>query len=103
MDEIIHFIYFGAGVSFAVLPFKRSRERTNWARWIFCTVAAGFLIVAACRLSVDFQVWQPTEHGRRNLEYYLQGIRGFVLGCVFVLLVSGQLFGAKSLKNELVT
>ena len=102
MDEIIHFIYLGAAASFAVMPFKRSRERAAWARWIFISVAAVFLLLAVCGLSVDFQYWQPTEHGRQNLVHYLDGARGFLLGCVFVLLVTGQLFGKKILKNETV-
>ena len=102
MDEIIHFIYLGAAVSFVVLPFKRSRQRAAWARWIFLTVAAVFLILAACGLSVDFQFWQPTALGRRNLEHYLDGARGFLLGCVYVLFVTGQLFGKKILRNETV-
>jgi hypothetical protein len=102
MDEFIHFIYLGAAASFAVTPFKRSRERATWARWIFFTVAAVFIFLAACGLSLDFQFWQPTEHGRRLLEHYLEGVRGFLLGCVFVLLVTGQLFGKRVLKDETV-
>ena len=102
MDEIIYFIYLGAAASFAVMPFKRSRERTTWAHWIFFTVAAIFLSLAVSGLSVDFQFWQPTEHARRYLVHYLDGARGFLLGCVFVLLVTGQLFGKKPLKNEAV-
>lgn len=102
MEEINHFIYLGAAFGCAVVPFMRSRERAAWASRVFFTVAAVFLILAVCGLSVDFQFWQPTARGRMGLEHFLDFARGFLIGCVFVLLVTGQLFGKKILKNKSV-
>ena len=60
------------------------------------------MLMAVCGLAVDFQLWNPPNIVRSRLESYLHGVRGFLLGCMFVLLVSGELMGKKILKNEFV-
>lgn len=103
MNELIHFIYLGASVSFAVAPFMGSRFRANWARRIFATISVLFLILAGFGLALDFRLFNSAISDRSQLELGLQVIRGFLLGCVFVLFVSGELAGRKVLKNEDVT
>ena len=102
MSELIHFIYFGTAVSFVIMSFKRSRVRAVWARSIFFTISGLFMIMAVCGLAVDLHYWNLSKHDLSQLEYHLQAIRGFVLGCAFVLLVSGELVGKKVLKDEAV-
>jgi hypothetical protein len=97
MSELVtHCVYFGAAVSVAVLPFKYPRSRAAWARWVFFTISGCFMSLAVCGLLVDFHYMNPSK----LLTYYLQGVRGFLLGCTFVLLVSGEFVGKKISKDK---
>ena len=100
---LIHLIYVGASVGCIIIPLKRSRSRACWARCIFFTVAGIFMLMAVCGLALDFQFWNPSKFVRLRLESYLQGIRGFLLGCMFVLFVSRELMGKKIVKGEVAT
>jgi hypothetical protein len=88
---------------FFALPFERSRLRAPWARCVCFTISGLFLILAACGLALDVHLWNPPEPLRSNLEHYLEGLRGFLLGCVFVSLISGELIGRKILKGGVAT
>ena len=99
---LIHLIYVGASVGCVFIPLKRSRSRACWARWIFFAVAGIFMAMGLCGLALDFQVWNPSNIARSRLEGWLQAIRGFLLGCMFVLLLSGELKGKKIVKDEVV-
>jgi hypothetical protein len=103
VNELIHFLYLGASVAFFALPLRRSRLRAPWARWVCFTISGLFLILAAGGLALAMHLWNPLEPLRSNLEHYLEGLRGFLLGCVFVLLISGELIGRKNLKGEVGT
>jgi hypothetical protein len=100
IEHVIHILYFGSAVAIAIVPFQHSRSRAAWARWIFFAIAGLFLVLAVCGVALDFQLWNPSTPVRSETEHYLEGVRGFLLGCVFVLLVSGQLFGKKIVKDE---
>jgi len=77
------------------MPFSRKRSRAPWARWIFFTVAALFIVLAVCGGALEFQLWVPSNNIRLETERQLQGIRGILLGCVFVLFVSREFYGRK--------
>ena len=88
---ILHIIYLIGAVCFIVFPFDRSRVRDWWARWVFWAVAALVLVLAVNGFASDLKL----------LPYHmLTGIRGFVLGLLFTLIVSGQLGGRKISTNE---
>jgi hypothetical protein len=99
---MIHIIELGAAVGFAATPFKRLRCCSAWSRWVFFTVAGLFLFMGVCGLALDLHYWDFSRHGLSVFRYYMQGIRGFVIGCSFVLLVSGDLVGKKVVKLETV-
>jgi hypothetical protein len=88
---VLHVIYLVGAVCFIVFPFDRSRVRAPWARWIFWAVAALALALAVNGFGWDLQLWS---------YHLLSGIRGFALGLIFALIVSGQLSGKKILPNE---
>jgi len=92
--------YFGAAIGFAAMAFCRSRSCASWARWVYLTVAGLFVFMALCGFALDFDYWDLSKHGRSVLESYMQVIRGFILGCVFVLIVSGNFARKKVLKYD---
>jgi hypothetical protein len=88
---ILHFVYLAGAILFIVAPFDRSRVRAPWARWVIWTVAALVLVLAVDGFASDLEI----------LPYrLLSGVRGFVLGLLFALIVSGQLSGRKISPNE---
>jgi hypothetical protein len=99
-ERFVHIIYFGSAVAFVVVPFQRSRSRAAWARRIFFTIAGLFMVLAVSGISLDFELWNPSRRLRFDLPRYFEGLRGFLLGCFFVLLVSGELLGKKILRDE---
>jgi hypothetical protein len=96
MRQVIPFIYFGSAIAIACMPFSRKRSRAPWARWIFLTIAALFVVLAVCGGALEFQLWVPSKSIRLETDRQLQGIRGILLGCVFVLFVSGEFYGRKN-------
>ena len=66
-------IYLIVAIGFAMAPFRRSFSCDTWARWTFFTIAGFFIILGVC---------------------------GFIIGCSFALLVSGNLFGKRILKEK---
>ena len=99
---IEHIIYLGAAVGSIATPFTRRYYCIGWARWVFFTVAGLFLFMAICGLALDFHYWDFSRHELSVFGSYMQAIRGFIIGCYFVLFVSGNLYRNKILKDEAV-
>jgi hypothetical protein len=97
---IEHIIYLGAAIGFAGMPFRRSYSCDAWARWIFFTVAGIFIIMGGCGLALDLHYWDFSRHELYAFGSFMQVIRGFIIGCAFTLLVSGNIFRKKALKDE---
>jgi hypothetical protein len=95
-----HIIYLGAAIGGVAMPFSRSRSRATWSRWVIFTLAGLFFCMAVCGFAVDLHYWDFSEQWRRVFRSYMQVIRGFIMGCSFVLFVSGDLVGKKILKDE---
>jgi len=94
----IHIIYFCGSILFAYFPLDRSRERAPWARWLFFTVALLVMLLALHGFAADFHFSLPLP----RLPFWLAEfvIQGFVLGVIFALIVSGQLYGKKLVRSE---
>jgi hypothetical protein len=99
---IEHIIYLGAAIGCAAMPFRRLHSCASWARWVFFTVAALFIFMGICGLVLDLGYWDLSKHARSVFGSYMQVIRGFIIGCSFALLVSGDLAGKKIVKDETV-
>ena len=97
---IEHVIYLGAAIGCAAAPFSRLRSRAPWACLVFFTLAGLFLIMAVCGLALDLHYWDLSGQGLLIFRSYIQLIRGFIIGCLFVLLVSGNFLGKKIIRNE---
>ena len=84
----------GGFVWFALIPFlDRKRVRVRWAT--FCIVFCGLLgavttIVSLLRHAAIIVVSSDTSH---IIAHYRAVVWGFLLGIMFVLMVSGQLLG----------
>jgi hypothetical protein len=97
-----HIIDLGSAIVFVVLPFFGSRTRAAWSRWLYFTIAGLFLFKGAIGLSLDSHFWELSEHGQSVYEHWLSFIRGFILGCIFALIVSGNIKGKTVFKDEAV-
>jgi hypothetical protein len=93
-------IYLLAATGFAAAPFRRSSSCDTWAHWTFYTVAVAFIILGVCGLLVNLGRWDLSPHELSMFRSASQAVRGFIIGCSFVLFVSGNLFGKKNLKEE---
>ena len=91
---ILHIIFLGAAIGFVCMPFNGWHYCAGWARRVFFTIAGLFMSMAVLGLVLDLGYWSLSRHQLSVLEHYEQVICGFILGCVFVLLVSGNLFGS---------
>jgi hypothetical protein len=91
IHTVLHFIYLVGAICFIVFPFDRSRVRAPWARWVFWTVAAIILVLAVDGFAENLQLLRPVLQS---------SLRGFVLGLLFALIVSGQLSGRKISAND---
>lgn len=83
---ILHIVYVVGAVCCVFLPLDQSRVRAPWARWIFWVVAILLVTLGLDGFAEDLHLWP---------YHILPGIRGFVLGLLFVLIVSGQFGGRK--------
>ena len=92
---ILHIIYLGAAIGFVCMPFMPCHHCAGWARRVFFTIAGLFMLMAVLGLARDFGYWVLSQHQKLVLEHSMQAIRGFIIGCVFVLLVSGNLLGTR--------
>jgi hypothetical protein len=99
---IEHVIYFGSAIGFCAMPFTRRHYCVGWARWVFFTVAGLFTFMAVCGLAIDLHYWDLSRRELSAFDSYMQVIRGFVIGCTFVLLVSGNLFRKRIVKDGAV-
>jgi hypothetical protein len=99
---IEHIIYLGVAVGFIAMPFRRSYSCDTWARRAFFTIAALFIFMAVCGLAIDLHYWDLSRRELSAFWSYMQVVRGFIIGCTFVLLVSGNLFRKKIAKDEAV-
>jgi len=95
--------YLGGAIGFAVLPFIPARSRAAWSRWIFFALSFLFVMVAVVGLVLDSGFWNISKQAQWALWYSATCMRGLILGCVFVLLVSGELAGKKIVKDERIT
>ncbi len=97
MNIVFHVVYLVGAICLAAFPYDRSRQRASWARWLFFGAAFSALILAADGLIVDLRVslpiWAACVRGLVSM------IRGFALGLLFALIVSGELSG-KVVKQE---
>ena len=96
-DHIINLV---TAIIFAVIPFVGSRTRATWSRWIFFTISGLLIFIAASGLALDSHWWEFSKHGQSVYKNWLHIIRGFILGCIFALIISGNLEGKKVLKDE---
>jgi hypothetical protein len=102
---ILHIIYLGAAIGFVRMPFLPCHHCARWSRCVFFTIAALFMFMAVLGLARDLGYLDLSQHQKLVLEHYMRGIQGFILGCVFVLLVSGNLLGTRleeDVKDETV-
>jgi hypothetical protein len=58
--------------------------------------------MAVCGLAIDLHYWDLSRRELSTFDSYVQVIRGFVIGCTFVLLVSGNLLRKRIVKDEAV-
>jgi hypothetical protein len=87
---IAHIIYIIGAVCFAYFALDQIRVRTRWARWIFWVVVILLLTLGLDGLAEDFRLW-----AYHIPDHWLSFNRGFGLGLLLVLIVSGQLLGQK--------
>src|SRR5689334_16523457 len=95
MRIIGHLIFLGAALGMVGLVFRPLRSRAVWTRWIFFTISGLFLVLGICGLAVDLHYWNFSSQAWFRFERQMQFVRGLIIGCFFVLLVSGELFGKK--------
>jgi hypothetical protein len=95
-----HIIYLAAAIGFVAMPFRRSYFCAGWARWVCFTVAGLFVFMAVYGLALDLHYLDFSRHELSYIGSLMQAIRGFIIGCAFVLLVSGNIFRKKVLNDE---
>jgi hypothetical protein len=98
---VTHLIYIGSSVCFGSFPFDRSRLRAPWANRVALTIAGILMIMGGYGLILDLEVWNPSRQVQSHLGYLIQGMGGFLLGCVFALFASGELMGKKIEKDDM--
>ena len=84
----LHIVYVVGAICCIFIPLDKSRTREAWSRWIFWIISVILLILGLDGFAEDLHLW--TYH-------MLSGIRGFGIGLLIVLLISGQLGGRKIL------
>ncbi len=98
--SFINAFFLVAAISFFVFPLLGSRTRAPrapWVRWLFFAVGASVLILAFCGFASDVGISLPISSWR--LWGYLSAVRGFIMGLLFALIVSGEFFGKKLPNN----
>jgi hypothetical protein len=99
---IEHIIDLGGAFAFVAMPFMRWHYCIGWARCVFFTIAGLFMSMAVFGLAIDLGYWDLSRHQLSVFEHYMTGVRGVIIGCTFVLLVSGNLFRKRIVKDETV-
>jgi len=97
-----HIIDLGSAIVFVIIPFFGSRARAAWSRWLYFTIAGLLVFMGISGLALDSHFWELSIHGQSVYEHWLHLVRGFILGCIFALIVSGNVKGKTVLKNEAV-
>ena len=82
----LHIVYVVGAIWCILIPFDKSRSREPWSRLTFWIVSVIFLILGLGGFAEDLHL---------RAYHILSGIRGFGIGLLFVLLVSGQFGGAE--------
>jgi hypothetical protein len=95
-----YIIFLVSAVAFAMRPFTRRSPRETWARVTFFAIAVLFLILGVCGLLIRLNYWSLSRPEFSEFRYASQAVLGFIMGCCFTLLVSGNLFGNRILPEK---
>ncbi|MBA4389052.1 MAG: hypothetical protein C0404_13810 [Verrucomicrobia bacterium] len=102
LDLVVHILYLGGFVGSAVLPFIPLQSRAAWANGVLFTISGLFLIMAVSGLLLHLHYWTPSEYLALVLDRGFSSIGSFLVGCFFVLLVSGEFMGRRTIKDKTV-
>ena len=74
---------------------KRFQYRETWAKWSVLILCLSLLFLSALTFALDFKFLPSSAFKLLNLEGVKSVTIGFVVGVLFVLLISGQLIRLK--------
>jgi hypothetical protein len=95
LNIIVDWVLIVGFACFVCIPMIRSRIRSPWANWVFVGVGITGFAMSAFKLAIDMQwlVLDPSTADRIHQRFHF--IRGLLLGFIFSLIASRQLFGIK--------
>lgn len=79
----------------AFIPLDKSRTRARWAKTLFLCVAAVGIFMGICEILIHTHVIRSEP-----LHRSMHSLRGFCIGLLVALVVSGQLKGSKKTSGQ---
>lgn len=81
-------------IIFAFVPFIAGRVRARWAKRLFFIIAVLGVAVVSFNVALeDLRLFTPDSQMNRAILVMTSAAEGLILGFIFSLIMSGQLFG----------